>query len=225
MSDEVRAGRGELFIVSAPSAAGKTTLIRRVFDKLDAAPWSLAFSVSHTTRPPRNGEVDGRDYHFVGLEEFERLIAEDAFLEWAVVHGRLYGTSRAEIDRLRETGSDVVLDLDVQGAEQVLRLHPEVPAIFILPPSYQEMERRLRRRGLDAAEQIELRLQDALGEMGCYGSYEYVIVNDDLDRASEAFAAIILARRFRRDRVQDQIEGVLEGFPRPAHGSVSGQRD
>ena len=222
MGEQTREGRGEMFIVSAPSATGKTTLIRRVFDKLSAEARDLAFSVSHTTRPPREGEVDGRDYHFVGDEEFGRMISANAFLEWAMVHGRLYGTSHAEIERLRDSGSDVVLDLDVQGAEQVLSQHPEVPAIFILPPSYQEMERRLRRRGLDDAEQIELRLQDAVGEMTCYGRYEYVIVNDDLDRASEAFAAIILARRSRRDRMQDQIEGVLAGFPKPAGSPVSG---
>ena len=213
MSSESRADRGELFIVSAPSAAGKTTLIRRLFARLDGSTGSLAFSVSHTTRPPRTGEVDGRAYHFVGLEQFERMIAEDDFLEWAVVHGRLYGTSRAQVDRLRESGSDVILDIDVQGAVQVLSTDSRVPAIFILPPSYREMERRLRHRGLDDTEQIELRLRDAQEEMRCFRSYDYVIVNDDIDRASEALAAIILARRCRRERMQKQIERVLHGFP------------
>ncbi len=208
-------GAGELFILSAPSATGKTTLIRRLFERHRELARGLAFSVSHTTRPPRTGEVHGRDYYFVDREAFEAMIAGGAFLEWAIVHGRLYGTSLAEIERLQARGRDVILDIDVQGAVQVLDRRPEVPSIFILPPSYGEMERRLRARDLDDAEQMERRLRDAEEEMRFYRRYEYVIVNDDVERASEALAAIFLARRFRRDRMQRQIERVLEGFPAP----------
>ncbi len=213
---------GELFILSAPSAVGKTTLKNRLFSHHRQLTERLAYSISHTTRPPRSGEVEGRDYYFVDHRQFEALIEGDAFVEWAIVHGNLYGTSRAEVDRLRQEGWDVLLDIDVQGARQVLERHPEVPAVFILPPSYAEMERRLRARGLDDAEQIERRLLDARDEMQYLESYKYVIVNDDLDRATEALAAILLARRCRRRRMQRQVAQVLEGFPTPDREPVSG---
>ena len=221
---EAAAGGGEMFILSAPSATGKTTLIQRLFERYPELAGGLAFSVSHTTRPPREGEVHGESYYFVEEREFERLIDAGAFLEWAVVHGRLYGTSHAAVRRQCGAGLDVILDIDVQGARQVLRLHPGVPSIFILPPSYEEMERRLRSRGLDDAEQMERRLATAREEMRCYASYEYVILNDDLERASEALAAIFLARRFRRDRMQTQIEKVLSGFPLPDQRTAEGPR-
>ena len=201
--------------MSAPSATGKTTLIQRFFARYPAAAERLAFSVSHTTRPPRTGEVPGQNYYFVTAREFEEMIAADAFLEWAEVHGRLYGTSRAEIEQLREDGKDVILDIDVQGAQQILEKDPQVPAIFVLPPSYSEMERRLRARGLDDEEQMLCRLRNAREEMLCYDRYEYVIVNDELDRASEALAAIFLASQSRRNRMQSQIDRVLAGFPLP----------
>ncbi len=213
---------GELFILSAPSAVGKTTLKNRVFSSYRQLAEDLAFSVSHTTRPPREGEVEGRDYYFVDHRQFEQLIGEDAFVEWAIVHGNLYGTSRAEVERLLEDGRDVLLDIDVQGAQQVLERHPEAPAVFVLPPSYEEMERRLRSRGLDAADQIERRLLAAREEMQYLDRYKYVIVNDDLDRAAEALAAILLARRCRRRRMQRQINHVLGGFPMPAGKPSSG---
>lgn len=207
------AGSGELFILSAPSAVGKTTLIRHLFEHHRDLAAGLAFSVSHTTRPPRRGEVQGRDYYFVSRREFDEMIAAGAFLEWAVVHGRHYGTSKAEVERLTAAGKDVLLDIDVQGACQILERRLGVPAIFVLPPSFEEMERRLRSRGLDDAEQMERRLLDAREEMRYFQSYEYVILNDDVERASAALAAIFLARRCRRDRMQSQIRRVLEGFP------------
>ncbi len=207
---------GELFILSAPSATGKSTLIQRLMTQYSEVSSRLAFSVSHTTRPPRVGEIDGEHYYFVTQQTFDDMIAADAFVEWAVVHGLHYGTSKAEIERLQAVGNDVILDIDVQGAEQVLRQQPGVPSIFILPPSYQEMERRLRSRALDDSEQIERRLINARREMLCYGSYQYVILNDELDRACEALAAIFLARRFQRDRMQTQIERVLSGFEKPS---------
>ncbi|MEM7354505.1 MAG: guanylate kinase [Acidobacteriota bacterium] len=216
--------RGELFILSAPSATGKTTLIRRLLSRYGELAERMAFSVSHTTRPPRTGEIPGEHYYFVSRDEFEQMIADDAFLEWARVHGRFYGTSRAEIERLRRSGRDVILDIDVQGAHQILRREPEIPAIFILPPSYEEMERRLRSRALDDDEQITTRLRNAAEELLCYEAYEYVIVNDDLDRACEALAAIFLACRSRRDRMQSQIDRVLTGFPLPEHRSSGGSQ-
>ncbi len=205
--------RGELLVMSAPSAAGKTTLKNRLFSHHPELARRLAFSVSYTTRPPRAGEVHGQDYYFVDLEEFEAMIAADAFLEWAMVHGRHYGTSREQVDALCGGGSDVILDIDVQGAVQVLERQPEVPAIFILPPSYLEMERRLRSRDLDDDEQIERRLINAGKEMRYLDHFEYAIVNDDLDRATKALAAIVLSRRCRRTRMQQQIAQVLGGYP------------
>ncbi len=217
MTDDPRPG--ELFILAAPSAAGKTTLKNRLFSHHKALARRLAFSVSHTTRPPRTGEVHGEDYCFVDRQEFEALIAADAFLEWAIVHGRHYGTSRAEIEKHCRRGTDVILDIDVQGAQQVLSRQPDVPSIFILPPSYEEMERRLRSRGLDDAEQIERRLFNAREEMQYIETFDYVIVNDDLDRATQALAAILQSRRCRRDRMQSQIARVLEGYPGPSQDS------
>ncbi len=215
MSSAKNVDRGELLILSAPSAAGKTTLKNRLFSHHRELARRLAFSVSYTTRPPRTGEVDGKDYYFVDRKQFEAMIAGDAFLEWAVVHGLHYGTSRAQVEELCQDGTDVILDIDVQGVLQVLERQPEVPAIFILPPSYQELERRLRSRGLDDAEQIERRLLDAGEEMRYLDHFDYAIVNDDLDRATRALAAILLARRFRRTRMQNQITQLLEGYPRP----------
>ncbi len=209
------ADHGELLILSAPSAAGKTTLKNRLFSHHRELARRLAFSVSYTTRPPRTGEVDGKDYFFVSDREFEELIAADAFLEWAVVHGRHYGTSRAQVEVLCQGGTDVILDIDVQGAVQILEREPQVPSIFILPPSYQELERRLRSRGLDDAEQIERRLLTAGEEMRYLDRFDYAIINNDLDRAAEVLAAILLARRFRRTRMQNQITQLLEGYPRP----------
>ncbi len=214
---------GELFIWAAPSAAGKTTLKNRLFSHYKELARGLAFSVSHTTRPPRAGEVHGQDYYFVDTREFEALIAADAFLEWAVVHGRHYGTSRAEIEKRCQGGTDVILDIDVQGAHQVLARH-SVPSIFILPPSYEEMERRLRGRGLDDAEQIERRLFNAREEMQYIETFDYVIVNDDLDRATEALAAILLARRCSRDRMKSQVARVLESYSSPARDLPAGSR-
>ncbi len=213
---------GELFILSAPSAAGKTTLKNRLFSHHPRLARRLDFSVSHTTRPPRTGEVDGKDYYFVDASEFEALIERDAFLEWAMVHGRHYGTSRAEVERRTRGGIDVILDIDVQGAVQVLERRPEAPSIFILPPSYREMEQRLRTRGLDDETQIERRLLDAREEMRYLESYDYVIVNDDLDRATEALAAIFLARRRHRERMQTQIRHVLDSFPTPVRVPLPG---
>jgi guanylate kinase len=205
---------GELFILSAPSGAGKTTLIQMLMAVIGGF-GDLAFSVSHTTRQPRAGEVEGRDYHFVDYARFEEMIAAGAFLEWAKVHGNLYGTSRQEVFSLLDRGIDVLLDIDVQGTEQVLKRCPKAYkaySIFVLPPNFDDLERRLHRRGLDDSQAIARRLAVAREEMKSYDKYHYVIINDDARRATEVLAAIILEKRYRRERMQPKVQEILRGF-------------
>lgn len=204
---------GCCYVFTAASGTGKSTLLRKVFDEYPEAVADVAFSVSHNSRPPRTGEVEGRHYYFVSEQEFRRLVAADAFLEWAHVHGQLKGTSLAEVQRLREAGRDVLLEIDVQGAEQVRAKIPDAVSIFILPPSFQELERRLRARALDTPEQIERRLADAASELPRVREFDYVIVNDDVAAAARALAAIFLAGRFRRDRMRPTLERVLATLP------------
>ncbi len=204
--------RGELFVLSAPSGAGKTTLIRRLLSGGLGDDRRMEFSVSHTTREPRKGEQNGVDYHFVEHRVFEEMIARDQFLEWAEVHGKHYGTSLAAVMPLLEKGVDVVLDIDVKGADQVMERLPEAHGIFIMPPSFEDLERRLRSRALDDADEISRRLAVSLWEIGRYKNYEYVIINDDLSRASNVLAAIILEKRHRLERQQGRIDQVLKGF-------------
>ncbi|MDD3816245.1 MAG: guanylate kinase [Desulfocapsaceae bacterium] len=189
---------GKLFILSAPSGAGKTTLLKRVMADLPG----LAFSVSHTTRLPRAGEVDGVDYHFVSRGQFETMREQGTFLEWAEVHGNLYGTSRPAVLAQLATGVDVILDIDVQGAA-ILRDSAALPAasLFITPPSLQELERRLRGRGTDSEETILLRLKNAKVEMEAALEYEYLIVNDHLEQAIDTLRAIVIAERSRGHRL------------------------
>lgn len=203
--------RGELFVLSAPSGAGKTTLIRNLIDSL-ADSGSMEFSVSHTTRRPRLGEIDGKDYHFVEMQVFQRMIAEDLFLEWAEVHGNYYGTSDAAVSPFLERGVDVILDLDVQGAERLMHRFPSAYSIFILPPSYADLVQRLEGRRLDGAEEISRRLAVSLWEIKRFDSYQYVIVNDDAARASQALAAIVLEKRCRLARVQRRVDAILADF-------------
>ena len=204
---------GELFILSAPSGAGKTTLIQSLLAGGFAEHHGgLAFSVSHTTRNPRQGEVDGRDYHFVDHATFLGMIEADAFLEWAKVHDNYYGTSRQEVFPRLERGIDVLLDIDVQGAEQVTSKVPDAHGIFVLPPGYEALEKRLRGRGLDDDGTIARRLSVSLEEVNRYDRYRYVIINDDARRASEALAAIILEKRYRRERMQPRVQEILRDF-------------
>ncbi len=214
--------RGELFIVSAPSGAGKSTLIRELLG--DAARHrlgSLEFAVSHTTRRPRPGEVDGREYHFVDRRRFESMVAEGLFLEWAEVHGELYGTSSAEVDPRLERGVDVVLDIDVQGAAQARARRPGTHSIFILPPSFEALAARLGRRGAGDAAETDRRLRAATGELERWAEYDYVIVNDDLTRARDALAALILEKRHRLPRQQERVEEVLRDFRSRSGGGPS----
>lgn len=205
--------RGELFIISAPSGAGKTTLIQNLLLARNLVdPGSLAFSVSHTTRAPREGEVEGRDYHFVDLKTFEAMVATECFLEWAKVHDNCYGTSYQEVFPRLDEGVDVILDIDVQGAEQVVERVPQAHSIFVLPPSYAVLEHRLKGRGQDNPEVIARRLAVSVSEIARYDRYHYVIINDDARRAGEILAAIILEKRHRRSRMQGRILEILGSF-------------
>lgn len=191
---------GLLLVLSAPSGCGKTTIVKRVMRNLTG----LVFSVSHTTRPPRPGEVDGVHYHFVEEAVFSAIRDEQptGFLEWAEVHNNMYGTSVNEVARHRQAGCDVILDIDVQGAAQVRqRVHPVT--IFIAPPSLAELERRLRGRGTESEATIGVRLNNARKELACAGSYDYLIVNDRLDEAVESLRSIIIAERCRQRRAPD----------------------
>jgi guanylate kinase len=197
-----------LFVLSAPSGTGKSSLVAR----LTAEVPGLRFSVSHATRAPRPGERDGVQYHFVDRARFEDLIAEDAFLEWAVVYGDLKGTSRAEVERARAVGADLLLDVDVQGAEQVRARCPGAVSVFLLPPSAPEMERRLRGRAQDPPESIERRLGDAWREVGCWRDFDYVVVNDDLAEAAAAVSAVVRAERQRRGRMAARAAAIAATF-------------
>lgn len=183
-----------LFIVSAPSGAGKTSLCREVLSLLP----DLHFSVSHTTRPPRQHERDGIDYYFVSPEEFKRMIESGQFVEWAEIYGNLYGTSRTSVEALKAKGVDIIFDIDHRGAKQIKTIYRDSITIFILPPSSQELEERLKQRGTDDASVITRRLTKAKEEMEQSSWYHYQIVNDDLTRAVEQLKEIITTERVKR---------------------------
>ena len=182
-----------LIVIAAPSGGGKSTVLKRVFAEVEG----LLFSISHTTRGPRKGEENGREYFFVDEKAMRDLIAKDAFLEWAEVHGRLYGTSRAELDRARGQGKDLVLDIDVQGAEQVVKAHPGALTIFIKPPSLEVLRARLKGRGTDSPESLTVRIGNAERELARAGEFKHSVVNDDLEAAVREVKAIIAAERTR----------------------------
>lgn len=196
-----------LVILCSPSGAGKTTLTRRLLSTFGQA---LTFSVSHTTREPRSTEVKGRDYHFVDRPEFEAMVREGAFAEWAEVHGNLYGTSLAELDRARAEGRQGILfDIDYQGARQIKAKLPEAVGVFILPPSMPELEQRLRGRATDSEEQIARRFAKARVEIENYQFFDYLVVNDDLSRADAELTGIINAERARAWRRAHLAEALL----------------
>ena len=183
-----------LVILCSPSGSGKTTLARRLIEDPDVP--GIHFSVSHTTRPPREGEVDGRDYHFVDAARFRALVEAGGFAEHATVHGNLYGTAIEEIDRIRATpgARALVFDIDVQGARQLAGRYPDALRIFILPPSLAELERRLRGRGTESPEDLALRLENAVGELRRHGEFDHLIINDDLDEAHRALRSTLDGR-------------------------------
>lgn len=193
-------------VVSAPSGAGKTSLCERAVAELPG----LVHAVSFTTRPPRPHERDGRDYYFVDEQTFRRMVDQGEFLEWAKVHGHLYGTARSELEKHLTEGNDVVLDLDTQGAAQLKRIFPQGVFIFIVPPDLKMLEERLRRRETDSEEEIRRRLKKALEEIQHYKEYQYVIVNDVLERAVAEMKAIITAERCRSFRMD--LSFLMEGL-------------
>ena len=196
-----------LLIVSSPSGAGKTTLTRRLLQEFP----QFRFSVSHTTRKPRANEVDGRDYHFVGKEAFRKIIDDGGFAEWAEVHGNLYGTSVSEITQARDEGKSAVLfDVDYQGARQIKEKFPDAIGVFILPPSMEELRHRLETRGSDDATSRRRRFEKAREEIEHYPFFDYMIVNDDLERALSELRGIVLAEGCKQWRVAARAEALLQ---------------
>jgi len=197
-----------VFIISAPSGSGKSTLVARLLHDVPG----LLFSVSYTTRAPRGAERGGENYHYISREEFERRMANDEFLECADVFGNYYGTHRSVLDRARAEGADLLLDIDVQGAAQLKKKIPDAVTIFILAPSREILEHRLRARSEDSEEIIARRLRDAAREIRNYQAYDYVLVNNEVETSAATLAAIVRAERTRRERMEDQIQPILETF-------------
>jgi guanylate kinase len=197
-----------VFIISAPSGSGKSTLTRQLIERVSA----LRFSVSYTTRAPRGVERDGHEYFFISREEFDRRVRAGEFLEHAEVFGHAYGTHASELDRAARDGVDLVLDIDVQGARQLKERIAGAVSIFVLAPSRQILEQRLRARSQDSESVIERRLRDAVAEIRDYKLYDYVLVNREVETSVETLVAIVKATRTRRDRMEEQIRPILETF-------------
>jgi guanylate kinase len=211
MSSESPAGRparGLLFIVSAPSGAGKTTLVERLVEQTP----HLRMSRSYTSRPTREGETDGVDYNFVSRDRFEAMIAGGEFLEWAEVFGNLYGTRAADTERLLAAGTDVVLVIDVQGARKVRSRGIETTAIFVMPPTMEVLEQRLRGRSKDSEAAIQRRLQVAKEEVASFADYEFVVINDELTAAVDRLRSIVIGERARLNRMRSNAEDIVKTF-------------
>lgn len=206
--EENQPDRGTLIVVSAPSGAGKSTLVERAVRMLDR----MKYSVSYTTRLPRGKERDGEDYFFVTQQEFLAMRDRGEFLEWAEVHAFLYGTHRGAVNRMLDEGNDVILDIDVQGAEQIRTQMAEAVTVFILPPSREVLESRLRLRNLNAPADLERRMRNAAEEVQLFDRFNYVIVNDDLERASNMLQEIITAERQRSDRQRRIARSIISTF-------------
>ncbi len=197
-----------VFVISAPSGSGKSTLVHRLLEQ-DS---NIRFSISHTTREPRGQEQNGREYHFISRAEFEAAIERGEFLEHAEVFGNYYGTHRSILDRAAAEGTDVLLDIDVQGARQLKTKVPDAVTIFVLAPSRQELDQRLRARSEDSEAVIARRLRGAAKEIGNYARYDYVLVNRDLEKSVDTLAAIVKAERVRRARMEAQVAEILATF-------------
>jgi guanylate kinase len=205
---------GKLIIISSPSGGGKGTLIREVRTMLP----ELGYSVSHTTRPQRFGEENGREYFFVPKDEFERRIADGEFLEYAEVHGNLYGTSKAESEKVFRSGRDLVVEVDVQGAIQIMqRAEQDSVSIFILPPSFEVLRARLTARGTESEEELNIRLKNAFNEVLQYSKFKYIVVNEDVFSASRQIVSIIVAERQCVDRQRESIQVILDSFDAAKH--------
>lgn len=200
--------KGNLFIITSPSGGGKGTLIREVLRTVPG----VGYSVSFTTRRMRAGEENGRDYFFVSREEFEKLAEAGEFLEFALVHGNLYGTSRGQVERETHAGRDIILEIDVQGADSVKRVMPESVGVFILPPSYEVLRERLTGRQTESDEDLQLRLENARAEVRRYFEFDYVIINDEVTRAGLKLQSVIVAERCRRGRKDEAVQDILKTF-------------
>ncbi len=200
--------KGNLIIISSPSGGGKGTLIKEV---LKTVP-NIGYSVSYTTRKIRDGEENGRDYFFVSRAEFSGLIEQNEFIEFAEVHGNLYGTSVNQVQQEIEDGNDVILEIDVQGAENIRRKMPEAVAIFILPPSFEVLRQRLVARATEQKEDLSLRLRNSINEVRQFEYFDFVVVNDEVMRATGDLQNIILAERLRRVRQIEVVQGILNSF-------------
>jgi guanylate kinase len=200
--------RGTLFVVSSPSGGGKGTIIEHVLEDVE----NLRYSVSYTTRAPRSKEVDGREYFFVSRDTFEEMIAAGEFLEWACVHGNFYGTAKSQILEQTAGGADVILELDVQGAASVRQLLMDSVSIFILPPSFEVLKQRLIARGTDGPEELALRLRRAPEELKEYSRFDYVIINDEVEKAAGQLASVIYAERARCMRQEELVREVIKEF-------------
>ncbi|MGZ5477509.1 MAG: guanylate kinase [Thermoanaerobaculia bacterium] len=219
---------GTLFIVSGPSGAGKTTLINKVREQLEPIGINLYFSVSHTTRKTRPGEVEGKSYYFVSPEKFSSMVEGGEFLEWAHVHEQRYGTSKSEVVGRLKRGDDVILDIDYQGAKQIAddrELKERKLNVFIFPPSLDVLEQRLRDRGLNSDQEIETRLQKAIDEIDAYKEfYDYVIINDDLKVATACLKAAIISKKLQTKTALDSITRMAERFKEERDGRFARRR-
>ena len=200
--------RGSVFVVSAPSGTGKSTLSQRLVQNLPG----LIFSISFTTRAPRAGEVDGKDYFFVTDQKFDEMVARGEFVEWVEVYGRKYGTGRTWLESVLSTGQDVLLDIETTGAKNLRAAIPDAHMIFILPPSAKILEARLRGRGKDSEEQIRMRMQYARHELELFEAYDHLIVNDDLERAYRFLESVVMATRTGKGRMANEAKKILSGF-------------
>ena len=197
-----------VFIISAPSGSGKSTLVHRLL----ASDSNLLFSISYTTRPPRPTETNGIDYNFISRKDFEARLAHGEFLEYAEVFGNYYGTNRETFESAVRQGRDLILDIDVQGARQLKVAIPEAISIFVLPPSREILEQRLRSRSQDSEEVIQRRLRGAAEEVRNYSQYDYVLINREIGEASARLAAIVEAERLRKARMEEEVRPILESF-------------
>lgn len=200
--------KGNLFVISAPSGSGKTTIIRKLLKKIK----NLHFSISCTTREKRKGEREGKDYYFISENTFKRMVEKEEFIEWAKVHNFYYGTKKSEVFSWIEKGKDVLLDIDTQGSFKIKKKYPESIHIFLLPPSFKELEKRLKDRGDLNESQIKKRLENAKIEIKRLKNYDYIIVNDKIENALNALVQIINSSKFKFETQKEKIEGIISSF-------------